>query len=52
MEKIDVRGRVMWQSSDGEIRKRSDEKPDKYGWKKISIDGKVMWESPEGEREF
>jgi hypothetical protein len=53
MKKIDVNGRIMWESCDGERYLNPEEKPkDLYGFNKITVDGKVMWESSEGERVF
>jgi hypothetical protein len=52
--KTDVKGKVTWESCDGERLRQPEESPkDLYGWHKVNVEGRIMWESPDGaERVF
>jgi len=50
MNKIDVDGRVMWESNNGERVCNPDTEPNRYGATKIEVDGQIMWENNNGER--
>lgn len=53
MKKINVEGKVMWESCDGERLRLPEERPkDLYGFRKVTVEGKVMWEGRNGERVF